>query len=424
MCCPSVPAAGDSTSDSTWRAKLLESYAALNTKHTAAKSWLRASMRKPWMTRLFGRIYEPSMVARGVESWIASLAATHASRSVPPESVLAKTILDTYGPTCIESLAKLNRACVFSRTSQATLISDSIPFSLIYERWATELRRACLRRRKSVQAISESDSSSWPTARSSRGGYTRDQGNPEAARPTLQGLAELWATPKASELERGICPSQMARRTPGLQVEAELWTTPQAHDTVQGDGKRVGRYGTKHGGANLNDDVQMWQTPITPDSPKTRKQVGASERENLLPAQAENWPTPTSRDHKGSLDPENRTDRISRGILLDKAAEKWQTPTTPRPHDSENTAGADIQSQKQFDLTRQSCQFSPQDPETSKAGGESSKSTRRLNPRFVEWLMGWPFGWADSECSATALSHYKRRMRSCLYGLVCMGVNQ
>ena len=46
----------------------------------------------------------------------------------------------------------------------------------------------------------------------------------------------------------------------------------------------------------------------------------------------------------------------------------------------------------------------------------SSKSTRRLNPRFVTWLMGWPL--TDSGFSAMEWSHYRPRMRSYLYGLL------
>lgn len=37
-----------------------------------------------------------------------------------------------------------------------------------------------------------------------------------------------------------------------------------------------------------------------------------------------------------------------------------------------------------------------------------------LNPAFVEWMMGWPIGWTASECSATALSRFRRDMRSVL----------
>lgn len=40
---------------------------------------------------------------------------------------------------------------------------------------------------------------SWPSPRVSRGAYTRDHGNPETERPTLEGKAENWQTPSASE---------------------------------------------------------------------------------------------------------------------------------------------------------------------------------------------------------------------------------
>ena len=39
---------------------------------------------------------------------------------------------------------------------------------------------------------------------------------------------------------------------------------------------------------------------------------------------------------------------------------------------------------------------------------------RRLNPTFVEWLMGLPAGWTASECSATAWTRWWALMRSAL----------
>ena len=56
---------------------------------------------------------------------------------------------------------------------------------------------------------------------------------------------------------------------------------------------------------------------------------------------------------------------------------------------------------------------------TSNSGETSSTARQSLNPLFVEWLMGWPPGWTllawtDFACSETALSLYRRRMRSAL----------
>lgn len=41
-----------------------------------------------------------------------------------------------------------------------------------------------------------------------------------------------------------------------------------------------------------------------------------------------------------------------------------------------------------------------------------------LNPRFTEWMMGWPRKWTRSECTATELCHYKQHMRSLLCGML------
>jgi DNA (cytosine-5)-methyltransferase 1 len=50
-------------------------------------------------------------------------------------------------------------------------------------------------------------------------------------------------------------------------VRRRMWPTPQAHDAAKGEAKRVGRYGTKHGARNLNDEVALdAQTPLTSSS--------------------------------------------------------------------------------------------------------------------------------------------------------------
>jgi len=122
--------------------------------------------------------------------------------------------------------------------------------------------------------------------------------------------------------------------------------------------------------------------------------------------------------------PDANTSSYSNGRFgpnLREAARLWKRPTTPRPHDTENTVGVDIPTQNQFDLTRQACLFSQQLQMIWKSGGKSSKSTRRLNQRFVEWLMAWPIGWTDSEQRVTGWTPYLARLRSVIYSLVCPG---
>jgi hypothetical protein len=148
-----------------------------------------------------------------------------------------------------------------------------------------------------------------------------------------------------------------------LAGEASAWTTPQAHDAHGGSADRLGRYGTKAGGRNLADDVMVqrdWQTPATFQG-KYRRQVNQTERtEELLPGQAKSateramqWGTPTSRDWKDGASPS--MEAPTNGLL------GRQAPRTAMPGDESLPA--------------------------------DQTSRRRLNPRFVEWLMGWPDGY-------------------------------
>ena len=93
------------------------------------------------------------------------------------------------------------------------------------------------------------------------------------------------------------------------------------------------------------------------------------------------WPTPAATDYKGSVtgDSLERRRDMARGVRLpEQIMRMFPTPTTTRPHDSENTAGKYMPSQNQKDLAS----------EAAPTGGQ-------LNPMWVEWLMGWPLGWTD-----------------------------
>jgi len=127
------------------------------------------------------------------------------------------------------------------------------------------------------------------------------------------------------------------------------------------------------------------------------------------------WATPTASENS------NRTTKMApshgktHGIVLAGQAcdlsEQWATP-----------AVADVQGGRKARSGSRSTELllngqTPElcgrlDPTTSTAGETSSPSGRKLNPRFVEMLMGWPPGWTNFACSETALSRWKQRMRS------------
>lgn len=133
----------------------------------------------------------------------------------------------------------------------------------------------------------------------------------------------------------------------------------------------------------------------------------------LLGRVAVNWSTPRSTD--GEKGGPNQAFGAG-GVPLPMQAAQWPTPTSLSYGES-HQPGNSRNYNRTMDLAR-----SLPDRPISTDGEGSSHIRRTLNPLFVEWLMGWPRGWTSlgltppasnvCACSATALSLYKRRMRS------------
>jgi len=164
-----------------------------------------------------------------------------------------------------------------------------------------------------------------------------------------------------------------------------LWATPQAHDAGAGNPARAGRYGTKHGGRNLADEVLL---PTPSAKSYGTNQGGAAGRVGKVRPSLEMiarrglWPTPNATD--GSKAPKC----FGRGNLsLPSAAKMWPTP---------NVCG---------NYNRRGASEKSGDGLATRVGGQ-------LNPMWVEWLQGFPAGWTALEPSATPSSRSKST-RSC-----------
>lgn len=141
---------------------------------------------------------------------------------------------------------------------------------------------------------------------------------------------------------------------------------------------------------------------------------------DLVEGQTMHWPTPQARDVKNP-DMEgsgNYERKIKNGwtIDLNSASANWPTP---KARDSKSAEGQAGMMRNDPDLNVIASRFSLPDPPTSTHGGKSpSGSTRRLNPDFVDWLMGLPPGWTDYAPLETAsyLSRVRSLLRSYLGG--------
>ena len=115
-----------------------------------------------------------------------------------------------------------------------------------------------------------------------------------------------------------------------------------------------------------------------------------------------NWATPHTHNTKGHTTRETKD--------LCREVENWSTPmasddgakVTPNSH--------------QAGLIGEAYRFGRPDHQMPKGGEKSSNQTPRLNPLFVEWLMGWPIGWTGSDFAETEWSRWWQQWRSWLSG--------
>ena len=113
------------------------------------------------------------------------------------------------------------------------------------------------------------------------------------------------------------------------------------------------------------------------------------------------WPTPNANEEiadRYTLETSRKHFQQGRQIHLSQADKMWPTPTSS----DAPTTGADVQrfqslaaevNRQKFPTPRQ---FMHKDSETDRGKGTLGEVVGgKLNPTWVEWLMGWPLGWTD-----------------------------
>ena len=388
-CCPSSAALGDSTLDSEWRSQALERCATLKGKPSPSKSWLRAWKKGGWTRRLFGRMSRPLMAARGVAAWTSSLEAFPVSPSARQASSAAPTTSAGSGPTFSASSTSAEPTRSPSRTSP-----DSVrkAFDTSLETWpsAGSMRNGTpSQRSKSGRRINARGSLSWPTA------TTRDAGDGSALRSCTQdspmpriGLNMLaqrwpgWPTPRVTQA--GSNSETDSRSGRSLDVEARNWPTPAA--CVANDG----------------ESLESWEARRQRN---LAKHVNGNGQGTPLPIAALQWPGQrgqtwnTPRASECFQDPQRFREKLAElqaagkdmAMPLSTQAADWPDPCLPPSHPSHLDHLTTLLGQL----------YCP-------PGQSWFQQRRRLNPRFVEWLMGLPPGWTDFEPAATPSSQPKQ----------------
>ena len=127
-----------------------------------------------------------------------------------------------------------------------------------------------------------------------------------------------------------------------------------------------------------------WATPTAVEW----KGRGPNSRQQGLAEQVRKWPTPTARDYKDGTAPRVRNGKIQTDTL-GRAVQFWPTPTYGKL--AGGTGGMN-----QIEALYSEGKISSEERRAMRAGNGG-----KLNPTWVEWLMGFPLGWTDLEDSET-----------------------
>ena len=367
-------------------------------KDSQSRTWLQRWKRENWMRHLCLRTLRPSLTQSFVDAWTSSLEDSRVSHSQLQESVKLLKTQDTSSLTSQTESESANLELFSLKTykessvaRQPTESQFSNMSSESWKEWVIEQRQEYSQRKKSAHLIRESESSSSE-------------------------LDMNWATPIANDA-KGSDYAGMKENPKALYLGGQVknWSTPTVMDTanIQEPRKKNPSGGQK---PPLCQEVKNWATPNTMDymeqrSPEAlQRQFKTTRKGRTAPANLreqvhpQNWPTASTRDHKGgytggrirngkvSMDTlDVAVQALTEGGLLDQAnpntngrsQESWPTPRANKVH-------PEITEENREHLANRNKANLEEN-----IAGHCGKATGKLNPNWVEHLMGLPAGWTQ-----------------------------
>ena len=295
------------------------------------------------MQHLCTRTLKPSLTESSVDAWTSSLEASRANPSVLLESVKALKIRDTY-----------------SHTSQPE--SESANLELFSSKTSKELSQP---RQPTENQFSSMSSESW----------------------------KAWVTEQRREYSVRLKSAHLTRESGSSSL---AWPTASVAGCVEG---------------GVASNVEMTSTGFKATR-KSGTSYGAKLRDAVETYEKKNWPTASARDWKDTAGMSKerdgkalgRIDQLPRAVyhhdgLLDQAnlsttgksqgSQQWPTPRANKVHPVITEENREqLASRKKANLEEE-------------IAGHCGKAQGKLNPDWVESLMGLPVGWTDLGSWAT-----------------------
>lgn len=267
------------------------------------------------------------------------------------------------------------RTCPDSSVPAVPRLSLILPFTATMRNGVVSLREM------PEHLISDSESLSLPTPTTVEPGFKVSSRNP----------VDKNGDPVTHPMQRWFDPETGRLMQKGLNQVVEMFPTP-----TRGDGNSSGSRNTPgskaHAGTSLTDYVrgdegkgrqepEEWRTPQNRDWRVGEEgRDGSDGRQVNLPDQVKIWPTPKASpsgpDYARMSRPDSGGDDLATAVARE-VTERGKQETLPTPSATDWKGSSQV-GQRRGQLSE------------TVAGGS-------LNPRWVEWLMGFPDGWTVLE---------------------------
>ncbi len=364
----------ESAPHSSFSALSTEPFATWNGKPLQPRSLPALWKREPLIRRLSGLTCSPSTAQLGADAWISWLLASRARTSASPDAAPG---LMASGRACSSTSSTSPTIAVRQDSFWRTSAPSLLPPPPLWTKPKARLKSA-------PQPASWEN---WPTAGGTRNGSLFPRPMWAPAMGAHGGSAShgggMWPPPDTGHERINRSASAGATDRPTIALAAKLWETPNAHD-----GRRPGADLKSTQGGNLNRDAVMWMTPSVSNSQGneyTRDRGILGQERLTLTGQAQQWPTPASRDYR--------------------------TPNSQSLQErGQGTKGEQLPNFVEHRFSH---------PVLSTLDGRPLSPTgrtlpRRLNPAFACWLMGWPIWWTNpalTSCARSEMASYRCRLQ-------------
>ena len=308
----------------------------VRSKPSPQRTWLQKWKRDSWTQHLFGRILKPSHAKPFETAWTSLWRVIPANPSAQQESDLAQKTQDTSGLTSSDQYLLFDLDSVSLKMSKDTSRWDSPQSSAIWKNWVTKCRGEYSARRNASMQV-------------------------DAQHRTSGSGSSSWPTASVMDTTGGSYKTEWVN---GRAVSYHNHTkeNPVAYGAKLADAVKHGQAApassSSHGSRPELSEQKQWATPrsgkTTDENPETwaKRQAQGDVATMPLTAQVKQWATPSNSMTAGKSEQMNcRAGREGYGHVGNH-------------------------------LLRQ------------------TGNTGKLNPRWVETLMGLPVGWTMPSCAS------------------------